>query len=132
MLLRLLGASAGALVGLSEPVSTGMLAAGLRALAPEPARARSRVWLVDQRSGEARGLWWSAPALARERGVDLGAVLKRREDRPDTRDNCGHAVSHSAQKLGGQVARKTNKQTNKQKLTFFLVDARDCTVQHIP
>ncbi len=53
-----------------------MLAATLRMLAREgEAPSRSRVWLVDQDSGERRVLWWSAPALAQERGLALKELV---------------------------------------------------------
>ncbi len=74
----LLETSPNGLVGLSEPVSAGMLAAATKVLAASEApEARRRLWTVDQEGdGERKNLWWSAPTLAEERGVDLERILK--------------------------------------------------------
>ncbi len=73
----LLETSPNGLVGLSQPISNGMLAASIKVLASELPEARRRLWTVDQEGdGERKNLWWSAPTLAEERGVDLERLLK--------------------------------------------------------
>ena len=65
-------------LGLSTPVSDGMLLAALRLLVKRP-QWRLRLSTLDAGVGtqpEKKNLWWAAQTLLRERGMDIGLMFK--------------------------------------------------------
>lgn len=88
--------AAGQELGLSNPVSNGMLAVALRFLA-QRREARERVWLVREAGGrrERLCLWWNAPKMARERGIDLKRVLaKKKKEEAGSSSSSSSALEH--------------------------------------